>query len=94
MNNNEDTRPNKITSSQAQDEPTQPAETTTAFIRRILRHDSLPKTLLKGSCCLLCGYIVYKTINYATDTGIPPDDRERTVKMLVSLLEIIPKLPW
>ena len=94
MNNNADTRPNIITRSQAQDEPTQPAETTTAFIRRILQHDSLPTTLLKGSCYLLGGYIVYKTINYATDTSIPLDDRERTVKMVGSFLGFIPKLLW
>ena len=82
MNNNTEGR--HITNNQAQDEPTQPAETPTVFIGRIL---------WKGSWYLLGGYIVYKSINYATDTSIPLDDRERTVKMLGSLLGIIiPKL--
>ena len=93
MNNNE-TRPNIITRNQAQDELTQPAETTTSFIGRILQHDSLPKTLLKGSCYLLGGYIVLKTFKYATNSSIPLDDRERTVEMVGSLLGIIPKLLW
>ena len=84
MNNNTEGRHiNDITTNQAQDEPTQPAETTTAFIGRII---------LKCSCYLFGGYMVYKTFNYATNTSIPLDDRERTVKMVVPLLKIIPKL--
>ena len=75
----------QMTTSQAQDEPTQPAETTIAFIGRIL---------LKVCCYLLCGYIVLKTFEYATNTSIPLDDRERTVKMVGSLLEIILRLLW
>ena len=83
MNNNTEGR--HITNNQAQDEPTQPAETTTDFIGRII---------LKCSCYVLGGVMLYKTFNYATDTSIPLDDRERTVKMLGSLLGIIPKLLW
>ena len=94
MNKNNDTRPNIITRNQAQDELTQPAETTTSFIGRILQHDSLPKTLLKGSCYLLGGYIVLKTFKYVTNSSIPLDDRERAVKMVGSLLGFIPKLLW
>ena len=90
MNNNTEGRHiNDITTNQAQDEPTQPAETTTASTGRII---------WKCSCSLLVGYMVYKTFKYATNTSIPLDDRERTVKMVGSLLEtaveIIPKLLW
>ena len=52
MNNNTEGR--HITTNQAQNEPTQPAETTTAFIGRIL---------LKGFCYLLGGYMVLKTFH-------------------------------
>ena len=33
--------------------------------------------------------MLYKTFNYATDTSIPLDDRERTVIMVLPLLNII-----
>ena len=65
------------------DEPTQPAETTIAFIRRILFMVAL---------CLFCGYMLLKTFEYATNTSIPLEDRERTVKMVGSLLEITLRL--
>ena len=86
MNNNTEGRHIRhITNNQAQGEPAQPAETTTVFIGRII---------LKGSCYLLGGYIVYKTFNYATNTSIPLDDRERTVKMLGPLLNTIARFLW
>ena len=59
MKNNMEGR--QMTTNQAQDEPTQPAETTIAFIGRIL---------LKVCCCLLCGYIVLKTFEYATNQDV------------------------
>lgn len=83
MNNNTEGR--HITNNQAQDEPTQPAETTTIFTGR---------NILKFSCCVLGGVMLYKTFNDATDTSIPPDDRERTVKMVVPLLKIIAGFLW
>ena len=83
MNNNTEGR--HITNNQAQDEPTQPAETTTDFIGRII---------LKCSCYVLGGVMLYKTFNYATDTSIPLDDRERTVNMVVPLLKIIARFLW
>lgn len=85
MNNTKSSR--HASTNQAQDPPTQPAETTAAFLRRIVQEYSLPEYLLKGSCYFLCGYIVLKTVKYATNTDIPIGDRERTVKALYSLLE-------
>ena len=38
--------------------------------------------------------MLYKTFNYATDTSIPLDDRERTVNMVVPLLKIIAGFLW
>ena len=83
MNNNTEGR--HITTNQAQDEPTQPAETTTDFIGRII---------LKCSCYLMGGYMLCTTFNYATNTSIPLDDRERTVKMVGPLLMIIARFLW
>ena len=83
MNNNTEGR--HITTNQAQDEPTQPAETTTIFTGR---------NILKCSCYVLGGVMLYKTFNYATDTSIPLDDRERTVNMVVPLLKIIAGFLW
>lgn len=83
MNNNTEGR--YITTNQAQDEPTQPAETTTIFTGR---------NILKCSCYVLGGVMLYKTFNYATDTSIPLDDRERTVNMVVPLLKIIARFLW
>ena len=78
MNN---TEPNPHASTnQAPDPPTRPAETTLAFIERVLQQYPFPSYLLKASGYFLGGYIVLKTFEYVTDTEIPIEDRERTVK--------------
>ena len=83
-----DTKPNPHASTnQAPDPPTRPAETTLAFIERVLQQYPFPSYLLKASGYFLGGYIVLKTVKYATNTDIPIGDRERTVKALCSLLK-------
>ena len=77
---------------QAQDPTPQPAETTAAFLRRIVQEYLLPEYLLKGSCYVFCGYIAVKAFKYATNRDIPITDRELTVKALCLLIETILKL--
>ncbi|KAL9958403.1 hypothetical protein ACROYT_G035410, partial [Oculina patagonica] len=60
-----------------------PTETTGSLIlRRILT----PENIFKGFSYCVGGYIVLKTFQYATNTSLPLDDRERTVKTVCSLL--------
>ena len=90
MNNTEQS-PHASTN-QAQDPPTQPAETTAAFLRRIVQEYSLPEYLLKGSCYVFCGYIAVEAFKYATNRDIPIEDKEPTVKALCLLIETVSKL--
>ena len=90
MNN---TEPNPHASTnQAPDPPTRPAETTLAFIERVLQQYPFTSYLLKASGYFLGGYIVLKTFEYVTDKKIPIEDRERTVKAVCPLLLFIWKL--
>lgn len=89
--NNTEPSPHASTN-QAQDPPTQPAETTAAFLRRIVQEYSLPEYLLKGFYYGFCGYIAVKAFKYATNRDIPINDRELTVKALCLLIETISKL--
>ena len=89
--NNTEPSPHASTN-QAQDPPTQPAETTAAFLIRIVQEYSLPKYLLKGSYYVFCGFIAVKAYKYATNRDIPINDRELTVKALCLLIETISKV--